>query len=152
MRQLLRRAWFFMRHRRLEADLAEEIALHQALQKQDLEEGGLEPKEAAFASRRAPGSLALAHDQVRDVWQAQWLQGTGRDLRLASRTLRMTPIVTTVAVVSLALGIGANTAMFSLVSSVMLRSLPVPNPGRLTALIAGAAPIRQWVYPDWDVY
>src|SRR5207245_2994284 len=129
MRLLLRRAWYLWRHRQLEHDLAEEIAFHRALKQQELEAGGLKPTDAGIATRRALGSVALAQDQVRDVWQAQWLQGTGRDLRLASRTLRMTPIVTTVAVVSLALGIGANTAMFSLVSSVMLRSLPVPNPG-----------------------
>jgi putative ABC transport system permease protein len=85
------------------------------------------------------------HDQERDVWHPRWLQGLGQDVRLGLRALRTTPIVTAVAVASLVLGIGANTAVFSLVDSLILRSLPVANPERLaivsTASVNGYRPL-----------
>ena len=73
------------------------------------------------------------------------------DLRLAVRSLRATPIVTAVAILSLALGIGANTAIFSLVNSLLLRTLPVPEPGRLV-LVSNAASrnVNGWSYPVWE--
>src|SRR5438309_6073075 len=116
MHQFLRRIWYVVRHRQLDADLAEEMALHRALKQQELERDGLEPREAAFATRRALGSVALAQDRSRDVWVPHWLQGLGHDLRLAGRTLRGTPIVTVVAIASVALAIGANTAIFSIIN------------------------------------
>src|SRR5882762_2586097 len=72
------------------------------------------------------------------------------DLRLAFRSLRATPIVTAVAVLSLALGIGANTAIFSIIDSLLLRPLPVRDPGRL-ALVSDSASghVRVWSYPIW---
>jgi putative ABC transport system permease protein len=73
------------------------------------------------------------------------------DLRLAIRSLRATPIVTAVAILSLALGIGANTAMFSLVNSLLLRTLPVSDPARLALVTDGTAPhVRVWSYPIWE--
>ena len=74
------------------------------------------------------------------------------DLRLAVRTLRATPVVTVVAVLSLALGIGANTAIFSLVDSLLLRTLPVPHPERLVAVSVGGTRIaRDPTHADgWD--
>src|SRR5437762_5190420 len=74
-----------------------------------------------------------------------------QDLRLAVRALRATPVVTAVAVLSLALGIGANTAMFSLVNSLLLRTLPVHDPARLALMTDGTAPrIRVWSSPIWE--
>src|SRR5439155_25956498 len=105
MRQLLWRVWHLFRQRQVETELAEEMALHRALKQQELERDGLEPREAAFATRRALGSVALAQDRSRDVWVPHWLQGLGHDLRLAGRTLRGTPIVTVVAIASVALAI-----------------------------------------------
>jgi hypothetical protein len=72
------------------------------------------------------------------------------DLRLAVRLLRATPVVTTVAVLSLALGIGANTAIFSLVSRISLRSLPVVDPERLALVSTDAAQGRQYSYATFD--
>jgi hypothetical protein len=72
------------------------------------------------------------------------------ELRLAFRATRTTPIVSTVAVISLALGIGANTAIFSLVSSVMLRALPVPASERLAILTSGPVASRPWSYAIWE--
>src|SRR6266487_2022516 len=71
------------------------------------------------------------------------------DLRDAIRALRSTPIVTTVAILSLALGIGANTAMFSILDSLLLRSLPVTNPQELTIVTQGNDN-DSWTYPIWE--
>lgn len=77
------------------------------------------------------GSIMLIQDRMRDASTINWLEITWQDLRYGVRQLRKTPVLVTVAVLSLALGIGANTAMFTLMNAVMLQSLPVRDPGRL---------------------
>jgi putative ABC transport system permease protein len=151
MRELLRRAWHLIRPRRLDDELAEEIEFHRAMKQREIEAGGLEPTEAAIATLRALGSTALAQDRARDVWMPRALQGMGQDMRLAVRTLASTRLVTAVAVLSLALGIGANTAIFSLVNSLLLRTLPVKDPGALV-LVKGGEPagFPEWSYAVWD--
>ncbi len=134
MRKVLRRLRYLFRQRQAEADLADELAFHREMKEQELEAGGLAGTEARFAVRRALGSAALAQDRARDVWLPVWLQGLGQDLRLAVRSLWATPIVTVIAVLSLALGIGANTAIFSLVNS-LVRALPVNDPQQLVTLV-----------------
>ena len=146
---------YAIRKRQFEVDLAEEMAFHGAMKQREIEARGVDSTEATFAARRALGSIALAQDESRDVWCPRWLQGIGQDLRLAVRSLRGTPVVTTVAVVSLALGIGANTAVFSIVDSLLLRTLPVVNPQglaiitrpRMMPLGSGAA---GWPYLVWE--
>jgi putative ABC transport system permease protein len=151
MRQVFRRVWYAIRQRRFEADLAEELEFHRAMKQRELEEGGLEPTEATFATRRALGSSALAQDHSRDVWCPLWLQGIGQDFLLVVRTLLASRIVSTVAVLSLALGIGANTAIFSVVNSLLLRTLPVREPEQLALLSSGSGPrIAYWNYGVWD--
>jgi hypothetical protein len=149
MRQLLRRAWYAIRQRKLDAELAEEMEFHRAMTQRDLEDRGVDSADASLAARRAFGSSALASDQSRDVWIPSWLQGVGQDFRLAVRTLRATPVVTLVAVLSLALGIGANTAIFSLVNSLVLRTLPVREPSRLVLLSDSATQELSHEPPRW---
>src|ERR1700730_12207419 len=119
MRQLIRRVWFAIRQRQLGTELADEMEFHRTLKQRELEKGGVDPTEATFATRRALGSTALAQDRAHDVWCPFWLQGWGQDLRLAVRTLLASRVVSTVAVLSLALGIGANTTNFSLINSLI---------------------------------
>ena len=87
MRELLRRLWYVMRQRRLEADLAEELEFHRAMNQRELESRSGDSTEAAHAARRAFGSAALARDRARDVWIATWLQDILQDLRFARRLL-----------------------------------------------------------------
>jgi predicted permease len=137
MRSLLRRLWYLLRARRAHADLNEELAFHQEMKARELEDEGLPADPARQAARRALGNTSLAHDQVTDVWVPHWLQGITQDFRLGLRTLAATPTVTAAAIVSLALGIGGNTAIFSLINGLILRQLPVRDPGRLVLLTDG---------------
>src|SRR5262245_26745176 len=81
----------------------------------------------------------------------RFVEGSWRDVRLACRTLAASPVVTLAAIASLALGIGANTAIFSVVNGLLLRTLPVKDPGRL-ALITDSRTdhVRAWSYPVWN--
>ena len=106
----------------------------------DLQARGVDADEAQLTARRIFGSSALAGDRSRDVWIPRAFQGLGQDFRLARRAhSERTPVVSSVAVLSLALGIGANAAIFSLVNSLLLRTLPVPEPGRLVLLSKAAS-------------
>lgn len=131
MRQLLRRLWYAIRQRRFKVDLAEEMEFHRAMTQQDLEDRGVDRTDAAFAARRAFGSAALAQDLARDVWISRWLDDLTRDIRLAFRALRKTPVFAGVAILSLAFSIGANSTLFSVINAVLLRPLPFDDPDTL---------------------
>jgi putative ABC transport system permease protein len=134
MRQLLRRAWYVIRRRRFEADLAEEMACHRAMKERELVEGGENPRDAAFLAQRTFGSTALARDQARDVWMWTWWQDLGRDARFATRVLVKDCGFTFAAVTVLALGIGANNTLSVLVDAICLRGLPIDRPERVLFL------------------
>jgi putative ABC transport system permease protein len=135
MRQLLRRLWHLTHRQRAEADLAEEMALHRELKEQELQERGTKPTEAKLAARRALGSMTLARDEARDVWIWRWLDDLAQDTRYAVRRLGLNRGFTTVAVLTVALGIGANTAIFSVVNAILLRPLPFKNSDRFIQLM-----------------
>src|SRR5262252_7694481 len=105
---------------RREEDLDRELRDHLELE--------AEEQEDPYAARRALGNPALIKEEVREAWGWAWLERLIQDIRYACRGIRQSPGFAIAAVLSLALGIGANTAIFGLIDAVRLRTLPVPKP------------------------
>src|SRR6266536_6564765 len=116
---------------RSEPELTREIASHLTLLQDDFVRRGMTREDARLAAKRAFGGVALARDLHRDARSFVWLDDIRRDLQYAARTLRKNPGFAPTAVLTLALGIGANTAIFSLINSLLLRPLPVAHPEQL---------------------
>ncbi len=144
MTALFRRLLYFLGRSRHEADLREEIESHRAHRQDALTREGLDPAVAARASQRAMGNVTLAVEDVRDVWVSRVVEQLWQDIRIAVRGLRKNPVFTLVAITTLTLGIGANSALFSIFNGLSLRTLPVRDPGRLALLLDGS-----WSYPIW---
>ena len=117
--------------RNSEQELADEIQLHLEMQIEDFERQGMNPDEARYAALRKFGGVDQVKQKYRDRRGLPFVETFLRDLGYGARMLRRSPIVTTVAILSLALGIGANTALFSVVDAVLLKTLPVEAPDRL---------------------
>jgi predicted permease len=145
MNTLFDRLLHLLRRSRDDADLREEIEAHRAHRQAAFERDGLAPAMAARASRRALGNVTLAIEDARDVWAVRAVDSAWQDVRAALRVLRKSPGFALVAIGTLALGIGANTALFSIFSSLILRPLPVRDPGSLALLTNGS-----WSYPIWQ--
>ena len=120
-----------VRRRELDRDLDDELAFHLAMREQKLREEGVSSEEAPYAARRQFGNVTLLKETSRELWGFRWLDTLGQDLRYGARQLRRNPGFTAVAVLTLALGIGGNVAVFSLLDTVMLRPLPYSHPDRL---------------------
>ena len=129
----LRRLAYLLRQSRHDAELREEIEAHRALRAAHLERDGLTSQEAADASRRAIGNVLLAREDVREVWLGSWATWW-QDVRYGLRTFRRNPTFTAVAVVTLALGIGVNTGIFTVVNAVLFRDLSAPGAHELVSI------------------
>ena len=134
MRRLIQRLRYWAGRQHAERELAEEMELHRAMRQEELERSGMPDKEAEQASRRAMGNVAVAREDARAIWIWPWFEHLIQDLRYACRVLTRSPGVAIAVVLTLALAIGANTAIFSAVHGVLIRPLPYPDADRLVRI------------------
>ncbi|MGH9604858.1 MAG: permease prefix domain 1-containing protein [Terracidiphilus sp.] len=120
--------------RRRYDDLSVSIQEHIGERTEELMEEGMARKEAEQAARREFGNLALIEQRSREVWQWPLVESLFADLKLTLRRLRKSPGFAATVLLTLAIGIGANTAVFTVVDSVLIKPLPYPNSNRLAAL------------------
>ncbi|MGA2075058.1 MAG: ABC transporter permease [Terriglobia bacterium] len=130
---MLFRGWQF------DADLQEEMSLHRELRVQQDVECGLTPTEARYAAQRRFGNDLVLREESRDMWGWNWLETLQQDVRFALRQLGRNLGFTAAAVLTLAMGIGTTTALFTVVHSVLLEPLPFKDPGRLLRLYEHSA-------------
>jgi predicted permease len=119
---------------RMEREMEQELAFHEEMLKAKLRREGANEAQAAAAIHVRFGDRRRWHERLRELWQFHGLENLGRDLKFAVRVLSKSPGFTCVALVTLALGIGANTTVFSMINGLLLRPLAVPESDRLTAL------------------
>jgi predicted permease len=132
--KLWRKLTMLARKRRAVEELDEEVRLHVELRAERLRETGTEPEEAPYAASRKFGNRTMIAEKSRETWSWRWLEHLGRDLRYALRALRKSPSFSLVAILSLAVALGANTAVFSFARAIVIKQLPVANAGRLVIL------------------
>jgi predicted permease len=126
-----------IRSNRLSADIDREMAFHMAERADELMANGMSEAEARREARRRFGNPSMQKERTRDADVMTWLESIGADIRYALRALRASPAFALVTILSLGLGIGANTAIFSLINAVVLKTLPVSRPEELVRITMG---------------
>ena len=148
--------WWQLKKR--DADLERELRSDLELEEEEQRESGISEGEARYAALRAFGNPTLIREQTRAIWSRNWLESLSRDLRISLRTLRRTPGFTVIAILVMALGIGANVALFTVVRGVLLTPLPFHDPDRLVMLYeagllgddtTGSNVVSGGMYAEW---
>ena len=152
--EIVRRLRAFLQRDRLDADLQEEMRLHVELRARQNARDAADPVEAQRAARARFGSATAIREESRDVWGAGWWDRLGQDARYAVRQLSRRPLTTLVVVGTLALGIGANTAMFTLLDVALFRRAPFADPGRLTWIVSidEQGRVQNLSYPEFAAF
>src|SRR5450755_4744035 len=147
---MLRRLRYWMGSARRSEALREEMELHLAEKAAELEADGMTPECARAEARRRFGNVGVKQEESREIWMTRFLSELGQDVRYGCRTMIANKAFSALAVLSLALGIGANTAIYSLMESIILRSLPVSDPASLVVLNWHSQPpfdgSKEWVH------
>ena len=133
-RLLLRFRSLFSRAR-VEHELDAELRFHLEQQIEENLAAGMSAEEARYAARRSIGGLTQIQEECRDARSVAWIETSITDLRYGWRMLRKSPVLTMVAILSLAIGIGANTTIFTIIDALMLKMLPVKNPSELVQFL-----------------
>ena len=145
-----RRLFNNLRSNRLSSDIQREIDFHIAERIDDLVADGMSEPDARREARRRFGNSSVQKERTRDADLLTWLESLGADVRYAVRGMRSSPGFAAVIVISLALGIGANTAIFSLINSVVLKSLPVQDPEQLLQVTLYDSQAAALTNPIWE--
>jgi len=131
LRSICRRIMNLFRREAFFSDMEEEMRLHKELREREQREAGISATEAGYAARERFGNELILREESREMWGWTWLENLAQDVRFGARMLCKNLGFTTVAIFTLALGIGANTAIFSVVHAVLLSSLPYREPNQL---------------------
>jgi predicted permease len=141
-----------MFHRRKLADFSQELRAHLAIEIDRLRDEGYEDTEARRIANVNLGNLMLQEERFYEASRRAWLDQLRQDVRYSLRQLRRAPAFTITAVLTLALGIGATTAIFTLIHAVLLKSLPVTRPGQLYTAGDGVHRVFSGMAGDWDIF
>src|ERR1700686_5494146 len=141
----------FWRRKRRNRDLQEEIQAHLTLAEREEMESGRTGREAEAAARREFGNVSVAEETTRDTWGWRWVLDLYQDFQYAVRTLRQRPGFAAVALLTLALGVGATTVMFTLINGVLLKPLPYPQAERLVAVHGQSDTWNTTIYGEQNV-
>src|SRR4030081_863566 len=150
MDMLIRRLRYWIESERRSEALREEMELHLAEKGAELQADGMTAERARAEARRRFGNAGLKHEESREIWMTRFLSELGQDVRYGFRTMMANKAFSALAVLLLALGIGTNTAIYSFMESILMRSLPVADPESLVVLNWHSRPpqegSKEWVH------